>query len=267
MSEFAGSLTGDSAAANRKRIVVSLKYDRLFRALSTASGIRTHLDYYLWLQREINAFIPHTSLLAAWGNFGTGELSLDLASSLEGESTRTLEQVPGLELILAQVFKRVRNSGRSWLMAKNFLDEAAAYNIDVQSDFYRKHAEAHSMLLAYVLPSERGEDDCMYIFSIRGEHVYIDSLVLDLVMPQVDTALRRIKCLPPTRGVQPRVDSLSDREQDVLNWVSQGKSNEEIGTILGISRNTVKNHLKRIFAKMGVTARSQAVRVYLENRH
>jgi DNA-binding CsgD family transcriptional regulator len=51
----------------------------------------------------------------------------------------------------------------------------------------------------------------------------------------------------------------------VLLWVSQGKSNEKIGTILSISHNTVKNHLKRIFKEMGVTARSQAVRLKMQD--
>ena len=267
MSETAGSLRDNPAAAKNSGIVVSLKYDKLFRALGSASAIRTHLDYYRWLQAEVKPFIPHTSLLAVWGDFETGELSLDIASSLPGETTRSLEKVTGLEQVLAHLFERVQRSGRSWMVVRNFREEATAYNIDTQADFYGSHAAGHSMMLAYVMHCERGGHDCMYLFSITEERMYIDTTVLDLVMPHVDSALRRIKCLPPSEGTATGVDSLSDREQDVLNWVSRGKSNEEIGTILGISRNTVKNHLKRIFAKIGVTARSQAVRVYLENRH
>jgi DNA-binding CsgD family transcriptional regulator len=52
----------------------------------------------------------------------------------------------------------------------------------------------------------------------------------------------------------------------VINWVGMGKSNREIGSILGISHNTVKNHLKRVFRKMDVTSRSQAVQVQMRSR-
>jgi len=41
--------------------------------------------------------------------------------------------------------------------------------------------------------------------------------------------------------------------------VRAGKTNQEIGDILFISQNTVKSHLKRIFTKLNVTTRAQAV--------
>jgi DNA-binding CsgD family transcriptional regulator len=58
----------------------------------------------------------------------------------------------------------------------------------------------------------------------------------------------------PARAV---VD-LSPREQEVADWVGQGKSNEEIAIILGISAHTVKNHLDKIFRKLGVENRCAA---------
>ena len=51
---------------------------------------------------------------------------------------------------------------------------------------------------------------------------------------------------------------LSRRDREVMDWLSEGKSNEEIGIILGISPHTVKNHLDRIFKKLGVDHRHAA---------
>ena len=51
---------------------------------------------------------------------------------------------------------------------------------------------------------------------------------------------------------------LSPREQEVAEWLGQGKSNEEIAIILGISAHTVKNHLDKIFRKLGVENRCAA---------
>jgi two-component system NarL family response regulator len=53
--------------------------------------------------------------------------------------------------------------------------------------------------------------------------------------------------------------TLSEREINVLKLLAQGKSNKEIGSALFISEGTVKSHLKRIFGKLGVISRTEAV--------
>ncbi len=53
---------------------------------------------------------------------------------------------------------------------------------------------------------------------------------------------------------------LTSREADVMDWLAQGKSNHEIGVILGISQHTVRKHLENIFRKLGVENRTAAVR-------
>jgi len=52
---------------------------------------------------------------------------------------------------------------------------------------------------------------------------------------------------------------LSDREMEVLACVVRGMSNKEIATLLGISHQTVKNHVTAILRKFGVEDRTQAV--------
>lgn len=57
---------------------------------------------------------------------------------------------------------------------------------------------------------------------------------------------------------------ISDREAEILLWVAQGKSNSEVGIILGISSGTVKKHLEHIYAKIGVESRNAATLRALE---
>jgi DNA-binding NarL/FixJ family response regulator len=52
---------------------------------------------------------------------------------------------------------------------------------------------------------------------------------------------------------------LTEREQQVLEGMSQGKSNGEIGRQLYLSEDTVKTHARRLFRKLGVNDRAQAV--------
>ena len=59
--------------------------------------------------------------------------------------------------------------------------------------------------------------------------------------------------------------ALSPQERRVLALVAEGKTNKEVGKLLGLSDNTVKNYLGRVFEKLHITRRSQAAAVYVQN--
>ncbi len=62
----------------------------------------------------------------------------------------------------------------------------------------------------------------------------------------------------PASLLQRRFD-LTARESQLLFWLTRGKSNREIGIILGISARTVDKHLEHVFEKMDVGSRHAAV--------
>jgi LuxR family maltose regulon positive regulatory protein len=59
--------------------------------------------------------------------------------------------------------------------------------------------------------------------------------------------------------MQPLLESLSEREQDVLQLLAAGQSNREIAQHLIVGLNTVKTHVKSIYAKLDVHSRTQAL--------
>ena len=71
----------------------------------------------------------------------------------------------------------------------------------------------------------------------------------------------------PTRPLAPEDLTglgVSPREAEVLFWLVEGKSNSDIGVILGVAEATVKKHLEHIFEKLGVENRTAATRAALE---
>jgi transcriptional regulator EpsA len=98
--------------------------------------------------------------------------------------------------------------------------------------------------------------------------------MLEALLPYIDCALRQLDHLPqqlpkdePTN--KQSQDNITDtlisvRETEIMDWVKQGKTNMEIGMILNISAFTVKNHLQRIFKKLDVLNRAQAVSKYTQ---
>ncbi len=82
------------------------------------------------------------------------------------------------------------------------------------------------------------------------------------VTPAVFDVLRR------SPGVSNDADelglgSLTAREREVLNLLARGHSNREIAEELVITNKTVKNHLSRIYEKIGVHSRAEAIALWL----
>jgi len=57
---------------------------------------------------------------------------------------------------------------------------------------------------------------------------------------------------------------LTEREIEVLQYIANGRSNKEIGTILYISENTVKGHVKSILTKLDAMGRTEAIAIATE---
>jgi DNA-binding NarL/FixJ family response regulator len=59
---------------------------------------------------------------------------------------------------------------------------------------------------------------------------------------------------------EPVINPLTGRERQVLQLAAEGLANKQIAATLDISENTVKFHLSSLYAKLGVTSRTEAVR-------
>lgn len=101
---------------------------------------------------------------------------------------------------------------------------------------------------------ESPQAPCMKEFKL-GDFTYIA-----WIMPLAGKGQRLVFIQPDTQaaaGAGHR-EALSKREEEVLECLAKGQSNDEIATTLGISPNTVKNHLDRVFKKLGVNNRFAA---------
>ena len=99
----------------------------------------------------------------------------------------------------------------------------------------------------YLLKDVSHEELCAAVaHALQGE---------DLVEPSLRRALAGQQ---PVRSVPPGTQ-LTERELQVLTGMSQGKSNNQIGRDLYLSEDTVKTHARRLFRKLGVNDRAQAV--------
>ncbi|MGH2749664.1 MAG: response regulator [Actinomycetota bacterium] len=88
----------------------------------------------------------------------------------------------------------------------------------------------------------------------RGHNVISPSVV-----SVVFEALKQGAAAPPEEGPA----GLTERESEVMNLLAQGRSNGAIAAELFISEKTVKNHINRIYAKLAVGNRAEAIAAHL----
>jgi LuxR family maltose regulon positive regulatory protein len=83
-----------------------------------------------------------------------------------------------------------------------------------------------------------------------------------------DIARQLIALLPGEPVPEPARDEilLSPRERDILQLLVRGQTNKAIARALNVAPETIKTHIKRIFQKLNVTNRAQAVSRYYQSR-
>jgi DNA-binding NarL/FixJ family response regulator len=97
-------------------------------------------------------------------------------------------------------------------------------------------------------------------------------LLKDMLLTEVINAIRAVargeRVIPATVAARlaeyPERSELSERELEVLRLVARGLGNKEVARAIGRTTETVKIHLKNIFAKLAVSDRTQAVTVALD---
>jgi transcriptional regulator EpsA len=239
---------------------------RFLRIVADSLPIRRHCQLFAWLSGELQQFLPHQILISAWGDFARWNLKLDVVSGLPGVRTAALADC-SIDDIVRDAYTHWIEAGRRPLVLSRA--EAA-----VPHCACHLHSAIRSMrsLLVHGVVDERGGYDSLYLVlsagSITGGRcadrftALVDSLVV-----QIDAACRRVGALPLANGKRAealglrRLD-LSSREREILDWVCGGSTNGNIAAGLDISPFTVKNHVQRIFRKIGASNRTQAAAKY-----
>jgi len=248
---------------------------RYFRIIQEGLAVRRHCDLLKWLQGEVQHYLPHEIMVAAWGDFGADSTYYDIVSALPGVRTSYSEPAD-LSPLLRELYNRWVELGRMPVatrmsdlgMGELGMGESCMLRTgrDLQCSFGKALQGMHSSLL-HGISDKRGQHDCLYVIFSSQEGFNNSTLnAMEVLLPYLDNALRRVAPLPHPRRT-PLLSApaegedfgLSERETEIMGWVRKGKTNAEIGSILCISSYTVKNHLHQIFRKLDVYSRMQAV--------
>lgn len=255
--------------------------------------IRDHSDLVRWLQGDVQNFLPHEVLIAAWGDFGASNITFNILSASpylrrEGKYGFGNPNPAGVSVCLENskpigtrrcgAFSFLLDMRDRWLGHR--CRPYVALKTSTEDDFaficQRCDRDAAKLLgsmqssLVHGFSDQRGKLECIYVFLSSedlSDTVYRRSL--RFFLPYLDHSLRQVSHLPvqtddgssgaAVKDEAADLSGLSQREVEIMEWVRIGKTNFEVAMILNISAFTVKNHLQRIFRKLDASNRAQAV--------
>ena len=242
--------------------------EKFFDIVRESISIRKHSQLFMWLQGNLQELIPHDVLLVAYGDFSKRDVRYTVISSKTELRTSRSSHVDIVDLVIG-LFDRWQSHGRT----PYALDATAGIILNSLCQCHL-HCALRGMrsIMVQGLRSEHAAIDVLYI-AFRGRGAYSESMrrMFEILLPHIDCAARQVSLFAGITGSQESKGTsinepclITDREAEIMHWVSHGKTNYEIGIILGISPFTVKNHLQRIFRKIGVSNRAHAVSRYEE---
>lgn len=87
------------------------------------------------------------------------------------------------------------------------------------------------------------------------------AFLLEILVPPLHAALLRVIQEAPPLGIEPNASSpsLTERELQLLDQLTQGRDQRGIADAMGISEHTVRNHLRSLYMKLGVNKATQAI--------
>lgn len=232
-------------------------------AIGKARGIARFVIAGLGEQIRLHALAGHTQTCAAL------EKRLDAAIPPEVQrGVGLLVPLMQLQIALARAFARMAE--RDWNGMRVSLDDAME-----KAERLHLRREGVQIMLMRVLAMKRiGEDGTALLDEAisLAETYGLSRILAEMHRDLIDLAQRRQK--PREGGAMPRSEPasgkrqcvrimpsplLTGKERNILHLLERGLTNKEIGLGLGVTDETVKWHLKNLFAKLSVGTRKHAV--------
>ena len=188
--------------------------------------------------------------IAVVGEASDGTSALAQAKALHPDVILMDVRMPGMNGIEATERIARECPGTRVLILTTFdLDEYA---------FAGLRAGASGFLLKDTRPTELAEA----IRTVASGEAVVSPRITQRMLEMFATSLPNSGT--PAQASDPRIDSLTPREKEILVLMSQGMSNAEIAEHLVVSATTVKTHVGNVLAKLDVRDRVQAVVVAYE---
>jgi transcriptional regulator EpsA len=211
------------------------------------------------VQGVFQGILAHEVLICAMADRASRSYRMEWMASRPIDEGRFAELCNGTGALIHRLIGLWEQGGRVPLLL-NGASAGAGSEYGMAAEIQRLELDN---VAAHGIPDAEGYASSFFTFSkvpggLRPEH----ATALDLIVPYLHVSWVRAVCEAGRQQAGNLIvarEILTGREIEILTWVEQGKSNNEIAQILNISHLTVKNHVQKILRKLNVQNRAQAV--------
>ncbi len=187
------------------------------------------VDDHSVVRRGIAAIIDMEDDAIVVGQAGDGAEAIDLWRKLQPDVVLMDLRMPGLDGVEAIRRIRAEDAEAGIIVLTTF---------DHDEDIY---AGLRAGAKAYLLKDVEPEELFRCIRAVHAGEAYLQPKVAAKLAQRVQE------------------EPLTEREEQILKLLAEGKSNRAIGEVLHITESTVKSHMKSLFVKLDVTSRAEAI--------
>jgi transcriptional regulator EpsA len=248
----------------------------IVQLLESAPAVVRRHQFIAWTQSQLQALIPHQLMVCGAYQRQRRSVTFDVHHTvpLSAAALQALSDADGT-LVRSVSAAWVAGRGRPLALPISLLGEAAAA---LKSELNLGELLVHGVSR----PQRPTEIETLFMLAAAPSHPPKPPLLgyLDLLLPQLHRTWQRVvsaeldllrpvaamvavpaPALLPKPGKAP---TITVRERQILRWVREGKSNQQIAETLSISPLTVKNHVQKILRKLGASNRAQAVALAMD---
>jgi transcriptional regulator EpsA len=261
------------AAFDTSLSIPAREAEGLLRLIEAAPGVRRRYQFFVWLQTHVHLLLPHAVAVCGAYRRQLRDLDHEVFHGVVLDEALLGQLAGPASLPMAQVAERWLDSAGSplvlslaALVAEAHPGPAAAWQALAAGGL------GHVLVHGVTRPDRPREIESLFAFFHAGPVAApVRTYYLELLVPHLHSVYLRVQNVERgLGGTSTRQRSASavpaaaqwnvtEREREILCWVREGRSNQQIGEQLGISPLTVKNHIQKILRKMGAANRAQAV--------
>lgn len=230
-------------------------WDNFIEVARESLSISSYSEFGTWLHTKFTKFLPHEMMIFYWGDFHNSSSGHEVFLFKPNQEMVMLKTSETLSKATRMLYDKWLSNNSRWFLMNHADPLFTHMHFHCNPEFQALNCQS---VLVYGVREMFGEGTCLYVFLGKEPVIEVDHYVIGMLMPYLDGAIKRIRGESENESIEDYI-SLTNRELEVMEWVNKGKTNYEIGAILSISHNTVKNHLKVIFKKLNVISRAQAV--------
>lgn len=271
-------------------LLTTAQVEGIVRAAATALEVRRRYQFFVWSQSNLQALLPHH--LAVCGAYirQRRELQFEVFNNV-AVPPEVLDGLTDARSALMQQLQGrwIDQRGRPVRVA---VDSLAGLSVVALRDALLAAGYVELLVHGVSRPQRPSELESFFVLASIGrnsgqntDHSAVhngghsagpaQTTMLELLMPHLHSTWLRVLAMErelneTPRPLTPRSGShsisgavpgsaVTERERQILSWLREGMSNQQIGEVLGISPLTVKNHVQKILRKLDAANRAQAV--------